>query len=182
MANMALGQISGKDRRALNGLLASSPDGQVLRRAIALKQWDEGVAITRIAAMLQVSRRSIHNWLARLSGDKNVPLTQRLSDGPRSGRPSHLKGVIDPLIDCVIDASPLTYGYQAAAWTAPLLRTYLADQHEIQASLQSVRLAVRRVRVKWKRPRYTLSLRPKTRRQAKGGSNVGFSNASGRSS
>lgn len=166
---MTIEQLSAKDRRALDALLASSADGQVLRRAIALKQWDEGLEITRIAAMLQVNRRSIHNWLARLSNDENVSLAQRLSDGPRSGRPSHIKGVIDPLIDCVIDASPMTYGYQATAWTASLLRTYLAEQHGIQASLQSVRLAVRRVRVKWKRPRYTLSLRPKTWRQAKGG-------------
>lgn len=166
---MTMSKLSAKDRRALDQLLASSADGKLLRRAIAVKHWDEGSDVTRIAALVQVSRPSVYNWLARVARDQHLPLEERLATGKRSGRPSRLKGVIDPLIDCVIDASPMTYSYQATAWTAALLRTYLAEQHEIQASLQSVRLAIRRVRVKWKRPRYTLSLRPKTWRQAKGG-------------
>jgi transposase len=166
---MVFDKLSARDRRALDLLLASSTDVKLLKRAIAVKQWNAGTEITRIAALVGVSRPSVYNWLARVARDQQLPLEQRLATGKRSGRPCRLKGVIDPLIDCVIDASPMTYGYQATAWTAPLLRAYLAEQHEINASLQSVRLAIRRVRVKWKRPRYTLSLRPQTWRQAKGG-------------
>jgi len=32
-----------------------------------------------------------------------------------------------------------------------------------------VRLAIQRLRIRWKRPRHTLALRPATWRQAKGG-------------
>lgn len=166
---MAIERLSAKDRRALNALLTVSTDGHVLKRAIAVKHWDEGVAVARIAALLQVSRRSVHYWLARVGSDPSAPLEQRLRDGTRSGRPRQIKGVIDPLIDCAIEADPMTYGYQATVWTAPLLRTYLVEQHAMSVSLQSVRLAIRRLRISWKRPRYTLSLRPKTWRQAKGG-------------
>jgi transposase len=169
MNMMAVERLSTRDRQALNALLASSTDGHLLKRAIAVKHWDEGVAITKITTLLQVSRRSVHNWLGRVESDPAIPLAERLRDRERSGRPCQFKGVIDPLIDCVIDADPRTYGYQATVWTAPLLRTYLADQHAIRTSLQSVRLAIRRLRVSWKRPRYTLSLRPTTWRQAKGG-------------
>jgi transposase len=166
---MAMERLSTKDRQALNALLASSTDGHLLKRAIAVKEWDEGVAITRIATMLQVSRRSVHYWLARVETNPAISLVERLRDGERRGRPSQFKGIIDPLIDGVIDADPRTYGYPATVWTAPLLRTYLAEPHAINTSLQSVRLAIRRLRVSWKRPRYTLSLRPTTWRQAKGG-------------
>jgi transposase len=169
MAVMTEAQLSSKDRRALALLLNSSTDARVVKRAIALKQWDDGVPIAHIAKTLQVSRHSIYNWLARALASDQGSLEARLRDGERSGRPSTLKDVIDPLIDGVIDAEPTTYGYQATVWTAPLLKAYLADQHGLVASVQSVRLALRRLRIRWKRPRYTLSLRPKTWRQAKGG-------------
>jgi len=65
-------------------------------------------------------------------------------------------------------------------WTAALLVCYLNDNHRIAVSCQSVRLALARLRVRWKRPRYTLALRPDTWRQAKGGLNTGFSRVSER--
>jgi len=77
--------------------------------------------------------------------------------------------VIDPLIDALIETDPRELGYRATVWTAPLLMTYLADEHTLSVSCQSVRLAIERLRIRWKRPRHQLALRPDTWQQAKGG-------------
>lgn len=162
-------KLNSRDRHALNAILASTTDARMLRRAYALKQLDEGAPVKDVAAMLQVTRQSVYNWLKRIDKQPSQPLTVRLCDGDRSGRPSRLKGTIEPLIDRVIDASPHDYGYQAATWTAPLLAAYLKKYHKIAASVPSIRQALVRLNIRWKRPRHTLSLRPKYWRQAKGG-------------
>lgn len=162
-------ELSARDRHALNAILASTSDARVLRRAYALKQLEEGSSVEAISSLLQVSRQSVYNWMDRVVDSREQPLAKRLRDGDRSGRPCTLKGFIEPLIDCVIDASPINYGYQATTWTAPLLAAYLKDQHGILASVPSIRLALARLAIDWKRPRHTLALRPKYWRQAKGG-------------
>lgn len=162
-------ELSSRDRHTLDSLLASTSDVRVLRRAYALKQLDVGSSIDEVAALLQVSRQSVYNWLERLTDSSAGSLAERLADGERSGRPCTVKGLIEPLLDCVIDASPSNYGYQVATWTAPLLAAYLKDQHGITASVPSIRAALKRLEISWKRPRHTLALRPKYWRQAKGG-------------
>jgi transposase len=78
-------------------------------------------------------------------------------------------GIIDPLIAEVIDQDPRTLGYHSTVWTAPLLREYLEQVHGIAVSQKSVSLAIERWRMRWKRPRHQLALRPEHWRQSKGG-------------
>jgi transposase len=96
-----------------------------------------------------------------------------LLDAPRSGRPPTARGIIDPLIDTVIEDDPRDYGYHATVWTAPLLQRYLEEVHAIETSRKSVSRAIARLGIRWKHPRHRLGLRPDTWRQAKGGSNAG---------
>jgi transposase len=93
-----------------------------------------------------------------------------LSDAPRSGRPPTALGIIDPLIDAVIDDDPRDHGYRATVWTAHLLQRYLQETHRIETSRKSVGRAIARLGIRWKRPRHRLGLRPDTWRQSKGGS------------
>jgi transposase len=125
--------------------------------------------VADIAERLSVSPRSVSNWLTRFQERTDSPLEARLSDAERSGRPVTVQGSIDPLIDAVIDMDPRALGYRSAVWTVPLLVPYLADQHEFNVSAPSVRLALARLELHWKRPRHRLALRPETWRQAKGG-------------
>ncbi len=76
---------------------------------------------------------------------------------------------IDPLIDVVVDEDPRQFGYRSTLWTAALLVHYLRKEHHLLVSDDSVRLAIARLRIRWKRPRHHLALRPDTWRQAKGG-------------
>jgi transposase len=108
-------------------------------------------------------------------------LYECLADRPRSGRPATAQGIIDPLLEAVIDDDPRDWGYPATVWTAPLLRQFLRDRHGLMVSTQSVRLAIARLEILWKRPRHRLAQRPEAWRQAKGGFSAACAAACARS-
>lgn len=162
-------KLTRKEHRAMLDLLAQTTDARILRRTYALLWLDDGESVADIAERLSVSQRSIYNWLTRFLERTDSPLEARLSDAERSGRPVTVQGIIDPLIDAVIDTDPRAFGYHSTVWTVPLLVQYLADQHQLSVSAPSVRLALARLALHWKRPRHRLALRPETWRQAKGG-------------
>ena len=166
---MTLITLTPKERQALEALAAQTAQARDLRRAQALLWLEQGEAVQAIADRLGVSRQTLYNWITRFESRRTLDLAARLADAPRSGRPRTAYGVIDPLIDEVIERDPREFGYRSTAWTAPLLVEYLQATHEIEVSDDSVRFAIRRLDIRWKRPRHTLALRPATWRQAKGG-------------
>jgi transposase len=143
-------------------------DTTVLRRAQALLWRDEGESIAEVGERLGVSRRTICYWQAHFRERQALELTARLGEGPRTAA-----GIIDPLLESVLDQDPRELGYRSTVWTAPLLRQYVEDAHDLSVSRQSVSLALGRLRIRWKRPRHHLALRAPTWRQAKGGLNTG---------
>lgn len=166
---MALFELTPSERQALSSLAAHTCDATIFRRAQALLWLDEEERVIEVAERLDVSRQVIYQWIALYRRDTPTDLAARLARGERSGRPTTVKGIIDPYIDEVVDHNPHTYGYNSTVWTAPLLCQYLACEHGFSASVSSVRLAIARLGIRWKRPRHHLSLRPKTWRQSKGG-------------
>lgn len=166
MTNLTL---SNTERSLLQNLITHASDARIVRRAYALLWCDEGEPLPAIADQLGVSRQTVYNWIERFLTRDGSDLFARLADGPRSGRPKTALGVIDPLLEAILDTDPRELGYRATVWTAPLLVHCLAHVHHVVVSSQSVRLAIARLRMSWKRPRHTLALRPATWRQAKGG-------------
>jgi transposase len=156
-------------RAALEHFIVQNQDARSVVRAHALLWRDEGIPVGEIAQRLKTSRQSIYNWSQRFQQRQGFTLERRLADAARSGRPATAKGIIDPLIDEVIDQDPRQWGYRATVWTAALLAIYLGQEHGIHVSSDSVSLALARLRIRWKRPRHTLGLRKRTWRQAKGG-------------
>lgn len=166
---MALFKLTKPQCQALVDLAGHTCDATTLRRAQALLWLDDGERVVEVSERLSVSRQVIYQWIALYRRDTSVDLETQLAVGMRSGRPPTVKGIIDPLIDEVIDHDPHTFDYNSTVWTAPLLSDYLQSQHCLSASVSSVKLAISRLGIRWKRPRHHLSLRPQTWRQAKGG-------------
>lgn len=162
-----------KERSALWAIKQTTQDVRICCRAQALLWLDLGDSVEDIAERLDVTRQTIYHWVMIFRQRATWDMAQRLADAPRSGRPRTALGVIDPLIDAVIDADPRAWGYRATTWTAALLVEYLWQTHHLNVSVPSVKLAIRRLRIRWKRPRHALALRPATWRQAKGGLNTG---------
>lgn len=161
--------LTDREHATLLELIARANDARFLRRAYAILWLDEGDSVAEVAEQLNVSQQSIYNWCARFLEDDDLPLASRLSEAERSGRPCTVQGIIDPLIDAIIDTDPRNLRYRSTVWTVPLLVSYLSEHHQLSASAQSVRLALGRLGISWKRPRHHLALRSATWQQAKGG-------------
>jgi transposase len=167
---MSAFRLRWRERRQLLNLLGHPRDGKQLRRARALLWLDEGRPIRRVAELLRVEPRAVYNWVYAFQRRTDLGPLARLRDAPRRGRPPTALGIIDPLIDAVIDGDPRDHGYRATAWTAPLPQRCLEEAHGIETSRKSVGRAIARLGIRWKRPRHRLALRPDAWRQAKGGS------------
>jgi len=156
-------------RGELEDLLTHTSSAKERCRAQAVLWLAEGQPVEAIAELLHVSRQTVYNWAERFQQRERLDLRARLLDAPRSGRPPTVGGIIDPLIAEVIDQDPRTLGYRSTVWTAALLIQHLKHTHGIDVSRTSIRLALERLRIRWKRPRHQLALRPPTWRQSKGG-------------
>ena len=168
---MTLMTLTAQEREGLQDLAARTPHADELRRAQALLWLDAGESVQEVAWRLRVARQTIYNWTRRFQVRRTRDLPARLATGHRTGRPRTVHGIIDSLILEVIDRGPREWGYRSTVWTAPLLAYYLEKEHHICVSRKSVSLAIGRLQLRWKRPRYDLARRPATWRQAKGGSN-----------
>lgn len=167
-------KLSRRARQALEALVVHTDQAIVLRRAQALLWVDEGLSVTQVARQLRITRQAVYKWIVRIQPVPVSELTGRLQVSPRSGRPTTVAGIIDPLIDEVIDHDPRLFDFNSTVWTASLLAQYLAAEHRLEVSVSSVRLALGRLKITWKRPRHTLALRSATWRQAKGGLKRGW--------
>jgi transposase len=174
--------FSRKERTLVDAVVAASKDRKQFQRAQALLWLDDGERVEEVADRLYVSRQTIYNWVLRAQAESVQSLGQRLADAPRSGRPPTAQGIIDSLIEPIIDADPREFGYRSTVWTAALLVTYLAEYGHVVVSLRSVGYALERLGIHWKFPRYDLARSSPTGRQAKGGSSAGSGRTPGRSS
>jgi len=156
-------------RSELEALVTQTPLAKERCRAQALLWLAEGLSAEEVAELLHITRQTVYNWVGRFQSRAGLDLRARLLDAPRSGRPPTALGIIDPLIADVIDEDPRELGYRSTNWTATLLMEHLKRAHDIEVSRKSVGLAIARLRIRWKRPRHQLALRPETWRQSKGG-------------
>ena len=129
---------------------------------------DEGDSVEEVAERLQVAQQSVYNWIARFVARAGGELAEWIADGPRSGRPPTVLGIIDPLIDVIIDTVPRRIGYNSTIWTASLLQHYLGTAWQRKVSTKSISRALIRLRIGWKRPRHRLVLRDPHWQQVKG--------------
>jgi transposase len=162
-------KLSHKERIVLESHITRTKDAIELRRMLALLWLDAGVSIAEIAKRLYVTPKTIYNWVLRFQERKKMEIELRIADDARSGRPSTIKGIIEPIIEKIINDDPRDYGYQSTIWTVSIIKDYLLKKYQINASERSISYAIERLEILWKRPRHTLALREIYWRQAKGG-------------
>ena len=161
--------LSDRLRGELEHLVTHTPLAKERCRAQSLLWLADGDSVEQVAELLRVSRQTVYNWAERFQQREGLDLRARLLDAPRSGRPPTALGIIDPLIEAVIDEDPRKLGYHSTVWTAALLIQHLKRAHGIEVSRKSISATLARLGIRWKRPWHQLSLRPDTWRQSKGG-------------
>jgi transposase len=100
---MTIFKLSSQERRQLSALAVQTTDADVLRRVQSLLWLAAGHNIEEVAARLCVCRRTIYYWVEQYGARDSHDISARLSALPRSGRPRTANGIIDPLIDQIID-------------------------------------------------------------------------------
>ena len=107
---MTIFKLSSQERRQLNALAVRTTDAAVLRRVQSLLWLAAGHGVAEIAQRLCVCRRTVYCWVEQYEARDSSDLVSCLSAQPRSGRPRTAHGIIDPLIDKIIDTDPRELG------------------------------------------------------------------------
>ena len=137
----------------------------------AVKVSDASLYASLIGSDFIEEGRKAGRWLLQDSSGKPGPIRVVELQGTVGSAPAidRMKGFHE-----VIDTDPRALGYHQTVWTAPLLVHHLRDHHGVAVSGTTVRRAIARLRLCWKRPRHQLARRPDTWRQSKGGSNAAW--------
>src|SRR4051794_40369858 len=109
-------------RRRLRRQLKAAEDARTYRRTLAVLELDRGRPAADVAAMLGVTRQSVHNWAAAFARDTEPAA---LAYRHRSGRPPVLFEQTECVLRSLMPRSPQEYGYPDTAWTVPLLQREL---------------------------------------------------------
>jgi transposase len=150
-------QLTYWQRRRLRRQLKAAGDARVLRRTLAILDFDRGRPAADIAELLGVTRQSVYNWVTSYA---RCPDPATLADGTREGRPRLLTDDEEGLLRLLLSCSPQWLGYAATGWALPLLQEELQRGGGVRPSDDTVRRCLRRLGYVWKRPRYVLAPDP----------------------
>lgn len=167
------------ERRRLRQQLEAASDTRTYRRTLAVLELDRGRSAVDIAAMLGVTRQSVHNWAAAFVRESDPSV---LDDEYRSGRPPLLNEQTEGQLFLLMGRSPQEFGYPHTDWTTPLLQQELEKTIGLRPSDETVRRGLRRLGFVWKRPRYVLEPDPeREKKTADSAANPGLASSKCRS-
>src|SRR5512135_2080869 len=144
-------------RRRLRRQFKAAEDARTYRRTLAVLELDRGRTAADVAAMLGVTRQSVHNWAAAFARDADPSV---LTDRHRSGRPPALFEQTECVLRSLMPRSPQEFDYPDTDWTVPLLQRELGRGTGLLPSDETVRRGLHRLGYVWKRPRYVLDPDP----------------------
>ena len=156
--------FTGHDRQRLRRALKQAVDARSFRRIQAVLLIAEGRPIAEVARITAASVSAAYQWVDWYLLDHQVEI---LVDLPRSGRPPVAKAITDARIKRELGRDPLKLGYNALDWTAPLLAKHLSTRYACELSADTLRRRMRRMDLRWKRPRHAFTGKDPNRAQKK---------------
>jgi len=159
------------DRRRLKAAMRRVRDARHCRRLEAVWLVAKGHSVGATANLLNASRRWVTKALARYRARRRP---EELAEGKRSGRPPVAPGLSRQRLTELLQTDPMSLGYAAVGWTAPLLSAHV---HRCDAAdalcVRTMRGRLHAAGLAWKRPRYVFSQKEPHRAQKKGPSRAG---------
>jgi transposase len=156
--------FTGHDRQRLRRKLKQAADARTFRRIQAVLLTAEGMPVADVARITASSQSAVYQWVAWYLREHKVEV---LTDLPRSGRPPAAERITDARIKRELNRDPLRLGYNALDWTAPLLATHLSTRYDTAISTHTLRRRMRRMGLRWKRPRHAFTGKDPNRAQKK---------------
>jgi transposase len=150
-------RLTPQQRFRLRRQLRTTDDLGTYRRTLGLLELDRGSAVTEVATRLGVSRRTVHGWIATY---RHHPVPGSLVTHHSTGRPPEWDEDAQAILRGSLDQPPDHFGYQATAWTIPLLQSHLAHWGLTGFCDATVRRQLHALGYVWKRPRYVLDPDP----------------------
>jgi len=153
------------DRRRLAQALERAPDVRTFRRLQAVLLLAQGWAVQDVARVTGARRWAICAWRRRYL---RTHQPHSLSDAARSGRPAAAPGITDARIIRELRRDPFRLGYNTTGWTVSLLAQHLSQKYGSPIGARTLRRRLRRLGLRWKRPRYVYATKDPHRAQKKG--------------
>lgn len=169
---MAILSLRPAERAQLEAVVAKAKRAREVKRAQTLIWLADGIAPTEVGKRVRMSRQGVYLVAQRFLERRAQPIEDRLQDAKRAGRPATKMNRVLPLLKKMLPKGPQAYGYRAVCWTVPMLQTQLETHLGLSLGDDLIRLALKRLRYRYKRPRFVLARRSPTWRQAKGGSSA----------
>ena len=145
-------------RRRLRRQLTETLDARVLRRTLAVLEFDRGRPVADLARMLGVTRQSVYNWVQAYCQAHDP---EALWDAEGRGRRPALDEDDEHLLEALLALSPQDLGAPHVSWTIPLIQEFLEVATGRWLSDDTLRRALHRLDYVWKRPRHDLEPDPK---------------------
>ena len=161
--------FSRHDQHRLAQAVESCPDTRTFRRLQAVLLVARGRTVSEVARLTDLKPWAIYAWVRRYLTDHRP---DALVDAPRSGRPTAAPAITDARIVRQFRRDPLRLGYSTTTWTVALLAAHLSRAHDCSITPGTLRRRMRRLGLRWKRPRYVYADKDPHRAQKKGGSYV----------
>ena len=153
------------DRRRLSRALQRAPDVRTYRRLQAVLLVARGWPVPEVAQNTGTRPWAVYSWVRRYL---RVHRPSALLDAARAGRPKAAPGVTDARIARELRRDPLRLGYNTTGWTVALLAQHLSRKFQGPISARTLRRRLRRLGLRWKRPRYVYATKDPHRAQKKG--------------
>lgn len=125
----------------------------VAKRATVLYNLHLGYTVQEVAQMHQVSRATVHNYVARFKTQD----IEGLSSKPIPGRPRKATPEYINLLEETLQSDPKEKGFAFTIWTQARLRAYLAEQTGIHLSRARFQDLMQRLGYVYRRPKYDVS-------------------------
>ena len=159
--------LNAADRRRLIRGMRRASSARVFRRLQAVLLVAQGRPVSEVAQITGLSSKVVYDCLNRYRETHRV---EALGDRSRCGRPEGAPAITDARILREFRRDPLRLGYHCTGWTTALLAAHLSRKYGTSITTWTLRRRLRRLGLRWKRPRYVYATKDPNRAQKKGGS------------
>jgi len=141
--------LSDAEHAAVQGGLRS-PDSFVLRRCLILLASSRGHRAREIALMTECNQQTVRNAIHAFEKEGGQCLNRK-SCRPHTTHPKFTPGAFEQL-PALLNQSPRALGKSASVWTLPLLAEACFERGltSTRVSEEAIRLALKRLNIKWK--------------------------------